>query len=222
LQAWGDSSRFAKRHTRTEPTKSGVIGLLAAAQGRRRTDPIEDLAALSFGVRVDQRGRIERDFQNAIRRTGTKHEAMPLSYRYYLSDAVFVAAVEGDRSLMEALDEAIQAPSFPLYLGRRACPPMGQITLGVHEGSLDSVLRGAEWQAALWYQRQQGSTVDLELVLDAEPGTPLTETVRDLPVSYDPTRRVYGWRDVVRPEPIRVNNDLAPPAPDFLAAYGGA
>ena len=45
MQAWGDSSRFAQRHTRREPTKSGIIGMLAAAQGRRRTDGVEDLVA---------------------------------------------------------------------------------------------------------------------------------------------------------------------------------
>ena len=49
LQSWGDSSRFTRRETRQEPTKSGVLGLLAAAQGRRRGDPIEDLAGLAFG-----------------------------------------------------------------------------------------------------------------------------------------------------------------------------
>lgn len=222
LQSWGDASRFTKRHTRTEPTKSGVIGLLAAAQGRRRTDPIEDLAALSFGVRVDQRGRIERDFQTAIRRTAGKQEPMPLSYRYYLSDAVFVAAVAGDRDLMVALDEAVQAPRFPLYLGRRACAPAGRVSLGVRDGEPEQVLRDAEWQASRWYRRQQGREVHLELVLDAAPGTPLAEAARDVPISYDPVRREYGWRDIVRPEPVRLRNEEGRAMPDFLAAYGGA
>ena len=30
LQSWGDSSRFVRRETRSEPTKSGVIGMLGA------------------------------------------------------------------------------------------------------------------------------------------------------------------------------------------------
>ena len=66
LQSWGDSSRFTTRATRREPTKSGVIGLLAAAQGRRRTDSIEDLLTLRFGVRTDQPGSVVRDFQTAM------------------------------------------------------------------------------------------------------------------------------------------------------------
>lgn len=222
LQSWGDRSRFTKRHTRTEPTKSGVIGLLAAAQGRRRTDPVEDLAALGFGVRVDQRGRIERDFQTAIRRTAKREESMPLSYRYYLTDAVFVAGVAGDHNLLEGLHEAVQAPRFPLYLGRRACAPMGEISMGIHDGMLEEALRAAEWQAAPWYRREHGSRVHLELVLDAEPGSPLAETARDVPISFDPVRREYGWRDVIRPAPVDVANPDGRPEPDFMAAYGGA
>ena len=31
LQSWGSSSRFTERGTEHEPTKSGVVGLLAAA-----------------------------------------------------------------------------------------------------------------------------------------------------------------------------------------------
>lgn len=222
LQSWGDSSRFTRRHTRTEPTKSGVIGLLAAAQGRRRTDPLEDLAALTFGVRVDQRGRVERDFQTAIRRSRGREEPMPLSYRYYLSDAIFVAGVEGDHELLAGLDEAVRSPRFPLYLGRRACVPVGEVSMGLHEGDLLSALRTAPWQASRWYRRQQAREVWLDLVVDAEPGTPFAERARDVPLSYDPVRREYGWRDVRRPDPVIVHNDLGHEDVDFLAAYGGA
>ena len=44
LQSWGSDSRFTETKTRHEPTKSGVIGLLAAALGRRRTEDVSDLA----------------------------------------------------------------------------------------------------------------------------------------------------------------------------------
>lgn len=223
LQAWGDSSRFVRRHTRREPTKSGVIGLLAAAQGRRRTDPIEDLAALRFGVRVDQRGRIQRDFQTAIRRSGAKPASMPLSYRYYLADAAFVAGVEGDAELLHGLDEALRTPTFPLYLGRRACPPSdAEVSLGVQDTSLEGALRSQTWLARDWYRRQQGRTVHLDVLVDAEPGTPDAETTRDVPLSFDPTRREYGWRDVLRLAPVEMANEIGRNEPDFMAALGGA
>lgn len=52
LQSWGDSSRFVRRETRNEPTKSGVIGMLASAQGRTREDSIEDLLGILRRLRV--------------------------------------------------------------------------------------------------------------------------------------------------------------------------
>lgn len=205
MQAWGDASRFTRRDTRMVPTKSGVLGLLAAAQGRRRTDPIEDLAALRFGVRVDQPGTLQRDFQTAIDwRTG---KSMPLSYRYYIADAKFVAGVEGPDDLIATLSEQVQHPHFPLYLGRRSCPVDTDVHLGVSPDALEDALRAAPWRAAAWYRRQQPATVGLELHVDAGASDlgPRT-TRRDAPLSYDPLRREYGWRDVVSPEPVMVEN----------------
>ena len=63
LQSWGSASRFTDRGTQHEPTKSGVVGLLAAALGRRRTASVDDLASLRFGVRIDQPGTLQDDFQ---------------------------------------------------------------------------------------------------------------------------------------------------------------
>ena len=121
LQSWGDSSRFARRRTRTEPTKSAVIGLLAAALGRSREEDIDDLRLLEFGVRTDQPGSLLRDFQ--VERSLDEKVVMPLSHRYYLSDAVFLVALGGPADKLAELDEALHHPVWPLYLGRRSCPP---------------------------------------------------------------------------------------------------
>ncbi|MCC6313005.1 MAG: type I-E CRISPR-associated protein Cas5/CasD, partial [Thermomicrobiales bacterium] len=66
MQAWGTQSRFTERDTGLEPSKSGVIGLLCAALGRERTDPVDDLAALTMAVRVDIEGVVRRDFQTVL------------------------------------------------------------------------------------------------------------------------------------------------------------
>lgn len=219
LQSWGDSSRFSRRSTRHEPTKSGVIGLLAAAQGRRRVDPVEDLARLRFAVRVDQRGRLMRDFHTARSLDGAR--IMPLSERYYLADAAFVAAIEGDDQLIEVLAGAVQEPAFPLYLGRRSCAPSDPIFLAVREQEALDALRDTPWQASDWYRRQQGRSVDLEVVADAAQGEVDVESIRDLPQSFDPRRRLYGWRQVGRERPITVDNPLGKPGMDFFAALGG-
>ncbi|WP_315583999.1 type I-E CRISPR-associated protein Cas5/CasD [Actinomyces viscosus] len=201
LQAWGVKSRFTVRSTELAPTRSGIIGMLAAAVGRRRTDPIEDLLSLRFGVRKDQPGRVIRDFHTA--RTLDGKDSMPLSNRYYLADAVFLAGIEGNRSLLEGIDEALQRPAFPLYLGRRSCPPTPPVSLGLRETALIDALRGEPWIASPWFRkRHHGLGFDAELLLDQE-AVPAEERgaaqdTRDVPVSFDPRRRDYDFRQVER------------------------
>lgn len=229
MQSWGASSRFVRRETRSEPTKSGVLGLIAAAQGRRRTDPIEDLVKLVFGVRVDQPGRLIRDFQTARSLDGSKR--LPLSYRFYLGDAVFVAGVEADRALLQGIEEAIGSPAFPLYLGRRSCPPAGPVSLGIREGDLRTVMYEEPWHASAWHQRATRSHVALlDFVRDAVHPDERGDTVRDEPLSFSQEKRDYGWRTVVRDDMVTVQNpahrgdaNAAPSRVDHdpIAALGG-
>lgn len=220
MQAWGDSSRFAHRQTRHEPTKSGVLGLLAAAQGRRRTDPIEDLAQLRFGVRVDQRGSLIRDFQTAHHLISGK--PMPLTYRYYLSDAVFVAAVEGDRALLEGLHDALRSPAFPLYLGRRSCPPAAPVALGLQESDLVTALGETPWLASARHRRESPRTVMLRTVVDAAAADAVVETVRDVPISFSQERREYGWREIAETSVMVTNPEGSATASEFFATVEGA
>ncbi|MEU7753762.1 type I-E CRISPR-associated protein Cas5/CasD [Micromonospora sp. NPDC049101] len=206
LQSWGSSSRFARRGTEVAPTKSGVIGLLAAAKGVRRTEPLTDLLGLEFGVRLDQPGQILRDFQTARSLDGRL--SAPLTYRFYLSDAAFLAAVSGESELLHGLADALGRPQFPLYLGRRSCPPVGPISLGVHDESLDNALTSWPWLAADWYRRKAGRTIRLEIIRDARPGEPITETVPDEPVSFDPAHRQHTWRSILRRH-VDITNDRA-------------
>lgn len=245
MQSWGDSSRFVRRTTGRVPTKSGLLGLLAAAQGRRRTDSIEELLALRFGVRVDQPGRIERDFQTAVRANG---KPLPLTDRFYLTDAKFLAAVEGNNALIEGLDEALRNPVFPLYLGRRSCPPDGPVSLGLRDERLWPALSGEPWRAARWWRKRQAPAVHLEVHLDAalgegaeegrdasEPDAPHAVVERhDVPLSFDPESREYGWRSVeqrwvemANPDSRRVASQRTreareTPLHDPFSAFGGA
>ncbi len=59
MQSWGTRSRFDYRDTWPYPTKSGVVGLLAAALGPDRNEDVSDLAALRMGVRVDRKGALK-------------------------------------------------------------------------------------------------------------------------------------------------------------------
>ena len=139
LQAWGSDSKFETRKTDREPTKSGVVGLLAAALGLRRddTEGLARLNGLRFAVRADQEGSLLVDFHTAKSR-----DTSYVTYRHYLQDAVFLAGLEsGDEALLRELEAALRHPVYPLYLGRRSCPPTLPLCLGIRQGSLLDVLR---------------------------------------------------------------------------------
>ena len=196
LQSWGDSSRFTIRGTRQEPTKSGVVGLLAAALGRTRDESVDDLARLELGIRTDQPGRILRDFQTERSMDGKT--TMPLTDRYYLADAKFLVVLGGQDEFLEELARALRNPRWPLYLGRRSCPPDRPVFLKVKDGAELDVRE--ELGAAPWlvYCRPKGSDSfpDLEVACDARDGEQCMSQA-DYPISFGAERR-YACRPVRR------------------------
>ena len=131
LQSWGVQSQFTVRDSGLEPSKSGVLGLLAAALGRPRTEPVDDLAAVRMGVRVDREGKIMRDFHIAqdVYQASGGTKGSEVTVRYYLADAAFVVGLEGDFSFLELLDNAVHHPVWQLYLGRKAFAPTEPVWL---------------------------------------------------------------------------------------------
>jgi len=144
MQAWGTRSRFRERDTEREPTKSGIIGLLCAALGRDRSEPLDDLAALRMGVRVDREGIVECDYQTAqnVIKADLSGRETQLSNRYYLADAAFLVGLEGERGLLAQLTTALKNPKWPLFLGRKAFLPGSPVYLpdSVCEQSLEAAL----------------------------------------------------------------------------------
>lgn len=145
MQSWGTTSRFDERDTQLEPSKSGVLGLVCAALGRDRSEPVEDLAALRMGVRVDREGVPMRDYQTA---TGVVSAAggidlgrTVVSPRYYVSDAVFLVGLEGHHTLLERIHSALKAPVWPLALGRKSFVP--SMPLYLPDGLVASSLKQA-------------------------------------------------------------------------------
>lgn len=218
MQSWGSSSRFTRRSTEAFPTKSALVGLLAAAQGRRRVDPIEDLAQLRVAVRVDQPGQLLRDFHTAHR----GEVSMPLSDRFYWADAAFGAFIEGPDELIEALAQAIVRPVFPLYLGRRACPPTMPLRLAVHDGAAWDALQTTPWLAAKFYQRRRKEArVSLRVVADQgviplRAGTAYQHTLQDVPVSFDSQHRRYSLRTVEETRIEVENPEFVPVKPQSM------
>ncbi len=193
LQSWGVASKFDTRDTVREPSKSGIIGLLAAALGRNRSESLKDLNNLRFGVRIDQPGKFLRDFHTA---RINKQSPPFVTTRYYLMDAVFLVGLEGERNFLQEIAEALQNPVFPLYLGWRSCPPAGRLVLGLRERNLRQALEEENWQACEWYQKKYKEQVKLTIICDAQPNDPGAFLRRDLPLSFDQNHRRYGFRMV--------------------------
>lgn len=193
MQSWGVDSVYNTRSSGVVPSKSAVIGLVASAMGRSRCDAMEDLSDLRFGVRADQPGRMMRDYQTV--RNPKKDEVMFTIDRYYLSDAIFLAGLEGDASIVGEIDAALRFPMFPPFLGRRSCPPTQPLSLGVRELGLTEALSQEGWLASVWYRRKSPPKVSLEAVMDSD-AEGADSMVRDVPESFDPRRREYGYRQV--------------------------
>lgn len=207
LQSWGDESRYTTRATGTTPSKSGVIGLLAAAQGRRRTDPVEDLVRLDYAVRVDQSGALLRDYQTAQPWQKDPKAPAKLVSRYFLSDAAFVAAIgSDDRAILEGLQENLYHPTYPLFLGRRSCPAPANLDLGIVEGDVVTALMNHEtWHATSAHKRERGREVMLPIYRDGKAGEVGTPR-QDIPISFAQEHRRYGWRTVVYADSKKVEN----------------
>ena len=209
LQSWGGRSSFNRRDTRPEPTKSGIVGLLAAASGIRRSDPIGELLNLRLGVRTDQPGSLLRDYHTAsdyrggglptanvnakgVQKVNPDKETY-VTERFYLQDAVFVAVIAGPTNMLDSLAAALRSPQFPLSLGRRSCPPAGRLLLGTFPTSLDEVLRTLPWQAAEHHQRRhrKSPTIRVPATIEDPAGD---DSAWDVPSSFSLRARTFSAR----------------------------
>jgi CRISPR system Cascade subunit CasD len=208
MQSWGVQSHFTHRDTGLEPSKSGVIGLLCAALGRDRTEPIDDLAALRMAVRVDREGILKKDYHTAkdVMRAGGKPfvqkglKPTELSDRFYLADAAFLVGLLGPGELMQKLHHALQHPHWLLFLGRKAFVPGRPIALadGWRDGDgfqdLLNVLTHPEQGYPRIAPQQPGFDPGMARVVADDPAG---ESVRsDQPVSFAKGNRQFLDRRV--------------------------
>ncbi|MGW0916772.1 type I-E CRISPR-associated protein Cas5/CasD [Streptomyces sp. NPDC002784] len=221
LQSWGTRSKYLWRDTARFPTRSGVVGLLAAALGRQREAPLDDLTALSMTVRVDRPGVVTSDFhtvgggrpadETVITADGKRRPAGKgtlVSKRQYLADAAFTLAVTcDDAQQLHVCAAALRDPHWPLFLGRRSCPPEGPILLGVVEDPLYHLVR---LPLAAKRPRRGPQPTDFYSdrplgVLPVDSDTPdrgdgdhHSGEVTDEPLSFAPLERQYRPRPLYR------------------------
>jgi CRISPR system Cascade subunit CasD len=146
LMSFGEIAVDERRGTAPRPTRSAVLGLIAAALGWARADPRQQMLAEGYdiAVRVDRAGRLVADYHtvqvppgSAVRRRvggppATRAEELAvgdlgtkLTRRDYLADAAFTVLVRARPSAPAALADiaaALQRPHWQLSAGRKACP----------------------------------------------------------------------------------------------------
>ncbi|MGX4763484.1 type I-E CRISPR-associated protein Cas5/CasD [Holzapfeliella sp. JNUCC 72] len=180
MQSWGTKSHYETRQTDAFPSKSAVIGMLAAALGYRRdeNEKLAELNELSFAVRKDQPGNLLRDFQIATsyKPNGDKLRSY-VTNRYYLQDAVFVVALGSENNtLLNKVLTALKQPYFQLFLGRRSLPiNWDYLTLMTKDGVIEplptdvvTALEQTSWQAHQNYQNYNSDVTRLEFCADED------------------------------------------------------
>jgi len=146
MASWGEAAPGEVRPTDLRPTRSALLGLLAAALGVDRKDEEAHTCLaeeLDFGLRLHSAGVPVVDYHtsqlrkpSARWRPATRAEQLDeaphklvtvLSRRDYRCDALVDVAVwlesTTPRFSLKDLEAALRRPVFTLYLGRKACPP---------------------------------------------------------------------------------------------------
>ncbi|EGW52931.1 type I-E CRISPR-associated protein Cas5/CasD [Candidatus Endoriftia persephonae] len=142
MAAWGDTAVGEFRPSHGHPTRTGVLGLVAAALGITRDNEAQLLAldrGCRIAVRLDAPGELLRDYhttqvppQQRKGRHYTRRDELNadklhtiLSQRDYRTDTAASIALSLGTDAKISLDRikhALQRPALPLYLGRKSCP----------------------------------------------------------------------------------------------------
>lgn len=195
MQSWGTQSNYTLRDTALEPSKSGVIGILCAALGRPREAALDDLTGLRMGVRVDREGKLERDFQvvqDVLNSSGTGTRDTIVTERFYLADAGFLVGLEGNVTILEKVQSALQKPKWQIFLGRKAFPPTLPVYIpaGLREGeNLEKAL--ANYADFVAPPRDSSGSINIRMVIEDENGSSVR---RDVPLSF--RERTFSTRKV--------------------------
>ena len=222
LQSWGASSKFGDRGTRDAPTRSGLLGLLAAACGIDKNDEVRDrewlacAAKLSISVLAFRRGDRMADYHTVGARydkddpwqkrmipvtADGKPRGTDLTHRGYLVDSVFGTVVSGDDELVAEMASGVANPVWGVWFGRKSCIPTEPILAGVFDSdeaareALLARLRASLERGGGKVAGKEGDCVAFS-VMEAVPGE-ADETILDVPVSF--AWREFHARGIVRP-----------------------
>lgn len=191
LQSWGGPVIGDNRPTLPFPTRSGVLGLVAACLGIRRANMTELLALAHetrVHIRVDSPGTPLVDDQTIQGNPNASPTRQTIqSKRTYLCDASFVAmVVPGPKTSTNAIATAARRPVFAPFLGRRNCVLSSPLLIADEVTASDVI--------GLFQEIQPGPTEILEQLSASQFGngraTGSPDFYLDLPEYPDALRRV--------------------------------
>jgi CRISPR system Cascade subunit CasD len=135
MQGWSGHSYEGQRPLVEYPTRSGVLGLLAACLGIDRNDAQGQFAlsqSLGHAVRADARRYVPHalvDYHTVLDAResyqGLKSHETIQTWRGYQCDAAFTVALwlrVDARWSLEQIAQATRTPRYTPFLGRRSCP----------------------------------------------------------------------------------------------------
>lgn len=128
LSAYGLQTFDVHRRANHFPTRSAIVGLLAAALGitRKEQQALYELSEkITTAVQVNQAGEKMMDYhtvQNFRSPDGKIQKGTKPTYREYWCDSEHTFAISAESSLISQLEAAVKSPKFTLFQGRKSCP----------------------------------------------------------------------------------------------------
>lgn len=113
-----------------------------------------------------------------------------MTYRYYLQDAAFALALEVPADRAQAIAEALQNPTWDVYLGRKNCVP----TDFIYRGTFDNELASLEQANVIALEKNRVEDFRVINGLSAD-GSGEVFTLNDVPVQFGEDKR-YRDRQV--------------------------
>lgn len=209
MQSWGVSGKFGERPTMSFPSKSGVLGMLAAAVGidRENIAWLQGAAELKFAVRTYKTGTRLSDYHtvgggfDSGSKSVRERRSIPakaedgkpgktaLTRREYLQDTVFGVVLSGDDALIQQMADGLRNPVWGIWLGRKSCIPTEPVFAGLAETEEEAW--GILAMRAEFARCKLGETV--LAMTECEPSV-ADDLLPDLPVSFG--KRQFGARAV--------------------------
>ena len=199
MQSWGVAAKFGDRPSLSFPSKSGIIGMLAAAAGVDRTDGawLQMANSLSMRCLVFKPGRRLQDYHTVGGGYDAKHSwsrrrmsakadggtpSTVLTTREYLQDAIFGVVLGSENTaFFGCLVDAIRDPIWGIWLGRKSCIPTEPIYAGYFETTLAAE---AALQARAMASLSMSEEVPVCKIITEVPVNEAEEVWHDLPVNF--------------------------------------